>query len=241
MFEFMHQRFLVLFLLLGVLLYFPCHVRGEISFVPLPSPGRTEIDTGNCTSKGVTSLHRTQGEHVLIHLGQNITKETELKLYLLSKHLLLLTFSPGESRTTRIIPRKEYEGRLSVPDDKTLMLMSVTSEDSGCYEIAIRSASGNMCIQTFNLTVSESVSTNPWIGLGVGLLMVLFFAFIFLMCFRRPEIYKKCLNNLKKRHLQKKEHTIRTEPEEERRLEEGCELVQIRFPSDQETQTGTHG
>ncbi|XP_027711399.1 uncharacterized protein LOC114039309, partial [Vombatus ursinus] len=110
--------------------------------------------TGNFISEGVSSLNRNRGEDVLLHLDPKVGNETQrIKWYFVSKDLLLLAISPGKSRPSWIIPQKEYEGRLSAPDDKSLMLMDVTSEDSGCYEIHISSVSGDIHIQKFNLTV----------------------------------------------------------------------------------------
>ncbi|XP_072503421.1 uncharacterized protein [Notamacropus eugenii] len=250
MFEFIHQRFLILFLFTWVLLDFPSHVRvseREKTIQAFSKPTFPFSILGNCISEGVTSLNRTQGEHVLIHLDQNITKETELKLYLVSKNLLLLTISPGESRTTRIIPRKEYEGRLSVPDDKTLMLMSVTSEDSGCYEAHIRSASGKMHIQKFNLTVFGSVNMKFDMKLCIGMFVFVSFIFLIAVCVCCPKIRQNCLKNTRgicrrRRNIQQEEGTeeegtYNMSHREERRLEEGCEPVHVTSLSDQETET----
>ncbi|XP_036613480.1 uncharacterized protein LOC118848618 isoform X2 [Trichosurus vulpecula] len=204
--------------------------------------------TGNCTSEVGSSLNGTQGDDVQFHLGPKPGNDTWLiTWYMESKNLVLLTISPGESRQSWINPKKEYEGRLSVASDGSLILKNVNSEDSGLYEAHIKSVSGEICIQKFNLTVFGSMSTesnmNPWswslivpIPVMTGVLLVV----LIVVCVYIQKRWN-CLNTIKAIHRRRRSIPPELNHMEEKRPEEKCALVQMTSLSDQETQTRTHG
>ncbi|XP_020847100.1 uncharacterized protein LOC110211880 isoform X2 [Phascolarctos cinereus] len=199
----------------------------------------TYIDTGNCISEGVPSLNKTEGDDVLFQLHLKVGNETQrIRLYLEPRNLLLLTIYPGENNSSRIIPHKEYEGRLSVADDKSVILLHVTSEDSGCYEIHTSSVSGNINIQKFNLTVFGTVNSeshmNLWIGLATGISVVLLAIYFFF-----GKIPQRLLNRIKGIYRRRRNIPPVPNDMEERSLEEGDAIVQMASLLDQETQTRT--
>ncbi|XP_072503758.1 SLAM family member 6-like [Notamacropus eugenii] len=125
--------------------------------------------TGICiASVKMSSLNRTTKDDVLLCPDLKFGNETMLiKWHFQSKNLVLLTIWSGDSSPRWIIPQKEYKGRLSVPDGKSLKITNLTTEDSGYYEAHIISVSGKIHIESFNLTVFDPVTTesntNPWI------------------------------------------------------------------------------
>ncbi|XP_043818522.1 uncharacterized protein LOC122725467 isoform X2 [Dromiciops gliroides] len=185
--------------------------------------------TGNCISEVGSSLTRTQGNDVLFRLDRKIGNETrQIRWYSESKKLLLLTTYPGKSSQSQIIPQKAYEGRLSAPDDNSLKLINLTSEDSGCYKTEVTSVLGETHTQQFNLTVIGTVSTvsnmNLWIWTVIvpGSLAVLI---LVAYCLRkRWNCYKTQATpgNDRGRNMPPVPNHM-----EDRRLEEGCALVQM--------------
>ncbi|XP_043818330.1 uncharacterized protein LOC122725331 [Dromiciops gliroides] len=146
-------------------------------------------------SEKMSFLNGTQEDDILLHLDLNIGKNTQLiERNFQSKNLRLLTIYPGESRPRWIIPRKEYKERLSVPDGKSLRIMNLISEDSGCYEAHIKSVSGEIYIEKFNLTVFGTKTTEPnmnarirWWSLVVSLVSVLVIMLLVGVWFSRPK------------------------------------------------------
>ncbi|XP_074079252.1 uncharacterized protein LOC141513400 [Macrotis lagotis] len=177
----------------------------------------------NCNLEMVSSLNRTRGDEVVFHLDSQIGNETQImRWYLESRSLLLLTMSPGKSSPSWIIPQKEYEDRLFAPNDTSLKLINLTPEDSGCYENHVISSSGEIRIQRFNLTVSETVNTesnkNPWIWIIVIVIAILVLLFF----------WKQTRNCLFIKDILRRWNIAPVPNQrEERRLQEECALFQL--------------
>ncbi|XP_043860565.1 uncharacterized protein LOC122755794 [Dromiciops gliroides] len=198
---------------------------------------------GNCISEVGSSLTRTQGNDVLFRLDRKIGNETrQIRWYSESKKLLLFTAYPGKSSQSQITPQKAYVGRLSAPDDNSLKLINLTSEDSGCYKSEVTSVLGETHTQQFNLTVIGTVSTvsnmNLWIWTGIvlGSLAVLILVAYYLRKLWNCYKTQATPGNDRGRNMPPVPNHM-----EDRRLEEGFALVQMTSLQTGEHRPRTHG